>query len=85
MAGSTWVPWDDDDPNGEVEWYCDDCWDWYEIEQTTDYYTEELVDKMPQCTAIATKVFGERPLMRSICSFIPVHDLFIARLETMFE
>ena len=51
-------------------WYCDPCWLWYEIEEMTNYYMQELVEEMPQCTVIATEVFAQRHLMRSICSFL---------------
>ena len=51
-------------------WCCDPCWLWYEIEDMTDYYMQELVEEMPQCTVIATEVFAQRHLMRSICSFL---------------
>ena len=36
-----------------------------------DYYMQELVEEMPQCTVIATEVFSEPHLMRLICSFLP--------------
>ena len=51
-------------------WYCDPCWLWYEIEDMADYYMQELVEEMPQCTVIATEVFAQRHLMQSICSFL---------------
>ena len=70
-------PWDLDDKghvlgNGRwAGWYCDPCWLWFEIEEMKDYYRQELVEEMPQCTVIATQVFGQPHLMRSICSFLP--------------